>query len=327
MANLVSNTRIFGTLYANNNVVAGSLELANSTTTIKFGDGTYQNTAMAASFSPAFYGNANSIVVLTTDSYGRVSSATNTYIGISPTQILLTTGTNYAVLNTSPFINTAFMNATTITSGTATVAPLKMASGTVLATPAAGVIEYDGSSFYHTVDTSSGRGYVPTTQMFKYSANAAAISVTANGTPYFGTNSAVNLAAGGVYEIEYNLVFLATTANIRNFTWLFSLAPTAYTVDWAMSPVTGLVPPPGTATTLVGQHAGLTAANYTVATASLTTGVNYFVKAKFFVASNASASNMHLYAWTSSSGSITPLAGSYWKATRLPSSNTGTFAT
>lgn len=326
MANLASNTRVYGTLYANNNIVAGSLELANSATTIKFGDGTYQNTALSSSFSSGFYGNANSIVVLTTDSYGRVSSASNSYIGISPTQILLRTGTGYATLNTSPFINTAFMNATTITSGTATVAPLTMASGTVLTTPASGVIEYDGTNFYHTGDTTSGRGIVPATQMFKFTANASGITATATGTNYFGTTSNINLAASGIYEIEYNLVFLTTTANIRNFSWIFSAAPSAYTVDWMMSPITGSVAPPGTATMLSGQMSGMTATTYTVATGSLSANLNYFVKAKFFVAANATASNMKLNAWTTTSGTITPLAGSYWKATRLPSTNIGTFA-
>ena len=326
MANLVSNTRIFGTLYANNNVVAGSLELANNTTTIKFGDGTYQNTALNSAFTSGYFGNANSIVVVTTDSYGRVTSASNSYIRIAPTQILLTTGTNYAVLNTSPTIFTASMNATTITAGTSTVAPLTMISGTVLTTPAAGVIEYDGTNYYSTSETTSGRGIVPSIQVFKLTANGSGISSTATGTNYFGTTSNINLAAGGIYEIEYFLAFNTTTANIRNFSFIFNAAPVFYTVDWSMSPITGIVSPPGTATTLFGSALSQTGTTYTVATGSLTSAVNFVARAKLFVSSNASASTLKLNCWTSTSGTITPMAGSYWKATRLPSTNIGTFA-
>ena len=48
------------------------------------------------------YANANTIVVITTNSYGDITGVSNTAISILPTQINRITGTDAAVLNTSP---------------------------------------------------------------------------------------------------------------------------------------------------------------------------------------------------------------------------------
>ena len=61
------------------------------------------------------YANANTIVVITTNSYGDITGVSNTAISILPTQINLTTGTGHAVLNSSPVISSPTISSATLT--------------------------------------------------------------------------------------------------------------------------------------------------------------------------------------------------------------------
>jgi hypothetical protein len=65
-----------------------------------------------------------------------------------------------------------------------------------------------------------------------------------------------------------------------------------------------------------------TAATYTVTTGSLTTGASFYVKFNVQLF-NGTSTSLKINAWTSTSGTITPQAGSYWKVTRMPLSNVG----
>jgi hypothetical protein len=208
---------------------------------------------------------------------------------------------------------------------TASTAPLKFTSGTNLTTAEAGTIEYDGTSFFATANTGDGRGYHPTVSSFKLTSNGTGITTTLTGTNYFGTNSNISLTASGIYDIEIFLVYSKTTATTAIWNLVFNASPTIYNVYYEMSPVTGVVAPPGTTTMLVGQAPAQTAATYTVTTAALTTGVNHYAKFKLFVVCSATTTNMKINAFNGTAGTITPLAGSYWTATRLPTNNVGTY--
>jgi hypothetical protein len=204
--------------------------------------------------------------------------------------------------------------------GIATVAPIVLTSGTNLTTAAAGAIEYDGVNIYGTTDTTSGRSSVGLYNQFKLTANGATISTTiAN---FFGATSNIALVAEGYYDIEIILYFLKTTAGTVTWTLTNSAAPTIQNIYYEMSPVTGIVAPPGTATMLVGQAVNSTAA-YTVITGSLTTAVNHYARFRIQL-DNGTGTSLKIQA-TVGTNTITPLAGSMWTARRLNTTNNGTY--
>jgi len=226
------------------------------------------------------------------------------------------TGTGSAVLATSPTVTNLSLAA-----GTTALAPLDFAAGTNLTSPVAGAMEYDGDVAYFTNDTTSGRGYRPAVQLFRLTANGANIgSGIAN---FFGANSAINLAAGGEYLLEAFCFFTKNTAGTVTVTLTTSLAPQnlSGTVDYGAAAG-------GTATGAANRislfNSTATAAAFG-ASASLTTGVNHAFIIRAIIEANASASNLRIN-FTESAGTVTPLRTSYYKVTRLPAGNTGSFA-
>jgi len=203
--------------------------------------------------------------------------------------------------------------------GTATVAPVVLTPGTNLTTAAVGAIEYDGVNMYGTVDTASGRSSVGLYNQFKLTANGGAFGSIGN---FFGTTSNIALVAEAYYDIEIIMYFLKTTAGTVTWTLTNSAAPTVQNVYFEMSPVTGIVAPPGTATMLTGQAINSTAA-YSFATASLTTAVNHYARFRIQL-DNGNGTSLLIRA-TAGAGTITPLAGSIWTARRLNTTNNGTY--
>lgn len=214
-----------------------------------------------------------------------------------------------------------------IAGGNSTIAPLDFQGGTVQTTPSAGSVEYDGNVFYTTANTTVGRGVLPSVQTYRITSNATNITATTTGTSFFGPGTNIPLANSGVYEIEYNLFYRKTTATTVIFRLEFDNTPTVWTLQYEMSPITGAVAPPGTATSLVGQIPLNTVNNYVITTGSISTGVNIWTTMKLFVVGSATTSNLKLFSYNGAAGTITPLAGSYWKSTRLPDTNNGTYIT
>lgn len=211
----------------------------------------------------------------------------------------------------------------TLGAGTATAntAPIKLTAGTNLTAAEAGAVEYDGTMPYFTSTTTSGRGYLPAVQVFGLSANGTAFGPAIGN--FFGANSAINLAAAGEYEVEAYCYFTKTTAGTVTVTATTSLAPAILngTVDYGAA--TG-----GTATgasNRISLFASTATASAFGASASLTTAVNHCFVIKLILESNASASNIRIN-FTCSAGTVTPLRQSYYKVTRLPSANVGSFA-
>lgn len=205
--------------------------------------------------------------------------------------------------------------------GTATVAPIVLASGTNLTNAAAGAIEFDGVNMYGTTDTTSGRSSIGLYNQFKLTTNGATISTISN---FFGATSNIKLVASAVYEIEITMYYLKTTAGTVTWTLTNSAAPTSQNIYYEMSPITGIVAPPGTASTmLTGQAVNSTAA-YSFTTGSLTTAVNHFARLKIQLV-NGTGTSLLIQA-TASAGTITPLAGSIWTARRLNPTNNGSYA-
>lgn len=132
-------------------------------------------------------------------------------------------------------ITGAISGALTPSAGTATVAPLTLASGTNLTTAAAGAVEFDGTAFYATAVASS-RQQLDAEQFIIATANSATYNNTlldsAVAAPVFTattnagiTAGAVTLVAGKTYAFEavYNLTNTGTTSH----TWATVLAGTA----------------------------------------------------------------------------------------------------
>lgn len=205
--------------------------------------------------------------------------------------------------------------------GTTTVAPLTFTAGTNLTSPTAGAVEFDGSTFFSTDDVTDGRGYIPSVHFFRLTADGSAIGPgIAN---FFGATSGMSLDASVFYEVEVYLYFTKTTAGTATFTMTFSNAPTNNNANYVGTPVGGL----GTVGT--AQTAALVkstaAAGALPATGSLTTAVNHQYILRSMFQANATTGGTIDIRLTSSAGTATPLTGSYYKITRLPSVNTGAF--
>lgn len=208
--------------------------------------------------------------------------------------------------------------------GTAGGAGLKLVAGSTLATAEEGAFEFSNTDnvLYFTSNTTQGRYIVPATQYYRLTANTAAIGPGI--TDVFGASSSIPLVTNGVYEIEIELWFLKTTAGTVTWTLTNSTTVTNMDVNLLMSSSAGFTSNASASVVSTGSITFQTAAaSAFAATASLTTAVSHWAKFKIILENGASTS-LRLRA-TSSAGSITPLRGSYWKATRISSTNTGTY--
>lgn len=213
--------------------------------------------------------------------------------------------------------------------GTASSAPVDFVAGTKLTTPLAGAMEYDGAAVYFTPDTTTGRGFIPTTQTFRLTSAGSAIGNTiAN---FFGTTSNIPLTANAFYEIDiYMLALRGSTAGTATITLTNSAAPTRMFVDYEQSfPGSSLTAPPGTSPGTYYRGTTIT----TLATYSFTTagtqlaanGTHYFRFKLLLQNGNGTSLKIQMTAGTGNN-TMTPQAGSAWFCRRLPDSNTGTFA-
>lgn len=206
--------------------------------------------------------------------------------------------------------------------GSTTVPPIQQVSGTLLTTPVAGAVEYDGTVHYATNDATAGRAQHGAFQIFRLSADGAAIGAAI--ADYFGANSAFNMIASGIYELDFYLWYLKTTAGTVTYTITSSGASVTNLVAWYdQSPVGGIAT--NAATTGAGVQAATGAATALPVTASLTTAVNHFSHIKVLVENISSAANIRLRA-TESAGTITPRRGSYATMKRVFAGNVGIFA-
>lgn len=104
----------------------------------------------------------------------------------------------------------------TLPTTTGTTPPLKMTSGTLIGTPAAGAVEFDGGAFYSTINTTNKRALVPSSYYYVYNSN---VSTNVTASAYYK----VPLVIGYSYEVEF-VYFLtvntptsvSTTINFNN---------------------------------------------------------------------------------------------------------------
>jgi hypothetical protein len=298
---------------------AGSVYLASASTDLAIG--TYGSNAIhfVVNSGATDAATISSAGLLTANSFAS-SSAAITGGSINGTTLGASTA------STGRFTSiTATTGTITPATGTASVAPISLTSGTNLTSAVAGAIEYDGAVGYFTPDTTIGRGFIPSTSTFRLTAAGGAITTIAN---VFGTTSNIPLVSGAFYEIDIYILALKTTAGAVTVTLTNSAAPTLMFVDYEQSPLSGVATPPGSVTALTNINfrgtTTTTTAAYNFNTGTLATGVNHYLRFKLLLNNNTGTSlKIQL---TSGTGSITPQAGSVWFARRLPGANTGTFA-
>jgi hypothetical protein len=236
-------------------------------------------------------------------------------------------GTDAIQINTSQISTftsglTLSSGSITMAAGTTAIAPLRFTTGSLLTSPTAGAIEYDGSLWFSTDDVTEGRGYMPSVHLFRLIADGSAIGPTI--ATYFGASSGMPIDAGIFYELEAYLYFTKTTAGTVTFTMTFSNAPTNNNANYVGTPVGG-IGTVGTPQTAAIAKSTATAGALPV-TGSLTTAVNHqYTIRSLFQANGTTGGTINLQI-TSSAGTVTPLTGSYYKLTRLPTTNTGAFA-
>ena len=202
--------------------------------------------------------------------------------------------------------------------GTTTAAPIILTSGTNLTTAVAGAIEYDGSSFYSTPTTTPGRGQIPSLQTFRLAAAGSALGPTI--ADFFGANSSINLAANESYKIKIFAYFQKNTAGTVTWTLTASSGPSLMSGTYRGSPVGGIA-----AGTPIQGYAGSRGATTAAFAATASISANAFMAFEFDidVLTNL-ATNLRLRV-TSSAGTVTPQAGSYYSVQEI-SGSVGSFA-
>lgn len=200
-------------------------------------------------------------------------------------------------------------------------APLELASGSLLTIPEQGVIEYDGSFFYNTPNTTSGRAYIPPKYTFRRTTNDVVVG-TAISDFFFTGPSSINLESASTYRIICFAYYTKTTSGTITWTHAFSSAPTVFSAALMYSPVTGIAN--GSQTNVLAYSGGQGQTTYAhAATASVTGGVNHLARFEVHTVTNA-ATNYRLRV-TNGAGTVTPLAGSFYTVEKIGSS-TGSFA-
>jgi hypothetical protein len=138
------------------------------------------------------------------------------------TTIVPGTGGTLATLGSPTFTGTV-----TLPTSTNTTAPLILPSGTILSTPAAGVIESDGRVLYQTPNATPGRAVVDTSY-FEILTTAKTLSSTTGNQALFNatTNGAFTVQANTTYlfEIVANVI---TTGTANAFLLNFNFGGTA----------------------------------------------------------------------------------------------------
>ena len=264
--------------------------------------------------------------------YPNIASASNTGTGIEFSNVTVTTrvGTNIGtVVKDTGFgvgclgvgVTPDLASFIQINPGTFSTAAMRFEAGVDFNTPIGGNLEYNGEVFKISNDSTSGRGYLSSKQIYRLAANGAAIGPAISN--FFGANSALRLEAAGEYEIVAYCFFTKTTAGTATFTLTSSAAPVNVSGILQTGAIAG-----GTAIGAANQAALFNSTSTAAAfgaTGSLTTGVNHAVILRFMYEAHATTPPNIRINITQSAGTVTPLRNSYYTVSRLPAGNEGNY--
>lgn len=217
-------------------------------------------------------------------------------------------------------MQTGLFTAPTFAAGSASASSWpKRTNGTLLTSPEANAIENDGTAWYKTLDTTSGRSQECNQHIFRLAADQSTVGTTI--ADFFTSTSSFPTVTNGIYEINYYLWYLKSTAGTLIFTVTNTQTYTNLVGRLLQSPAAGM----GTSAALFqcGIDVVTAAAAAFPATASLTTAVEHCTHIRV-IAECATAGNIRLRV-TNSAGTVTARRGCYYTARRLFAGNVGTF--
>jgi len=242
------------------------------------------NSTVATGTAPFTVASTTQVANLNAATAGTATTATNatnvsntgavaTNASFFPTFVAANTTSNQGVntaagLSFNPSTNVLSPTAVLLASSSGAQAPIKLTAGTNLATAQAGAIEYDGTSFYSSMATST-RGVVPSEQIVVLNTAYTLTSQTAAQKLFnASTNGAVTLPVG-TYQFEcfYSLTGMSATSGSFGFAMVAGTAVIG-SQGWRSIAEKGTAT---VATATAGQLTYSTAANTTLATASTNT--------------------------------------------------------
>jgi hypothetical protein len=145
--------------------------------------------------------------------------------GATDNAILRADGTGGATLQNST-VTITDGGQINLVAGTTTVAPEQHTAGTLLTTPAAGAVEFDGKAFYATAVASS-RQVLSTEQLVVVQSNVSLSSVTTAQNIFGSANDVLSLAGATTYQFEALLYI--QTGTVSHTTAIGLIAGSAFT--------------------------------------------------------------------------------------------------
>ena len=171
-----------------------------------------------------------SSVVISGDTSGTITVSAPAVAGSNTLTLPAATDTLVGKATTDTLTNKT-VTGLNLTAGTATVAPVTLASGTNLTTAAAGAVEYDGTVFYNT-NNASNRGLAPSVQyaIFNNTTYTLTSQIAAQKLFNTSTNGAITLPTG---FFEFECFFTLSAMSSTSGSFGFALAGSAtYTQIW-----------------------------------------------------------------------------------------------
>jgi hypothetical protein len=311
ISNAVTTTNVF----ANTSTLTGT----TGATTLNVTGNVYASNAVTTTnlYTAGITSNAVSTVF-------NFDTLTIPFVSCTTLNVASTSNLDTVTLTGEPGLTTVFASGNIYASNAVTTTNV-FASDVILAsstlgTVVAGQLEYN-TYLYGTINTTSGRGSVPIDYIYRLTTPTAAYGIASNnfftGTNT-GTGARLNLEASSVYDIEAYCLFTKTTDGTVTWILATSSAPTLITAAYTASPIAG-ISGGAPVTSYVG---GVTTTVTFNATGTLTGGVNHSFLFKIQVLTNL-ATTFGINA-SQSAGTMTSLAGSYYRVTKL-STTTGAF--
>ena len=195
-------------------------------------------------FTGSGFNDTNFTITNANDGY-LFSNATNS--GFTGNLVLATSGNGSAndiVFATGGFLTgneKARMNGSTgkltvkavgVQAGTSSLAPLQLTSGTNLTSPAAGAIEFDGSTFYGTIAASSGRAVLDTVAYYAPTSTTALTNVN-TAQSMFGKSYTLQPNTLYAFEVVCKFTKATTTTCTVGFSMAASVALSSYFMSGA----------------------------------------------------------------------------------------------
>jgi hypothetical protein len=226
----------------------------------------------------------------------------------------------FLAFNGTDFVNISPVNFTNlvIEAGTTGTAPLQFTAGANLTTPLAGAQEFNGTNFFQTIDTTSGRGVSPAFQFIYLTSDNDFISTS---YPVFPSRT-LSLVSGGLYEYEAEVYVIKTSSGTLTWAFVFSATPGFMHAHYVGHPSSGIQTVGSATTAGIVNATGTTILLPNTGTLSSGSYNHYKIKA---IMSISSATTVALHV-SNSAGTVGIVAGSSAKITRLPIASVGTFS-